>query len=201
MPELENLPLELDVNVVLRAQGADPEAVRVRRPELVDDAERALEAARPLLWPRALYETYRISDVRHNFLTLEDGTRLRGAFLVEHLAAASEVAVIVCTVGGAIESYTSRLFGVDPVLALALDGVGSAAVEALSVNATRHFEALAAALRRDGAAQPGHGGLARRRGPAPALHPARCGVHRRDADREQPDAARQIAVAAHRHGA
>ena len=55
------------------------------------------------------------------------------------------MAVIVCTVGGAIESYTSRLFGVDPVLALALDGVGSAAVEALSVNATRHFEALAAA--------------------------------------------------------
>lgn len=143
MPHLENLPIELDVDTVLRAQGADPESVRARRPDLVEDTRQALEAGLPLLAPRALYATHRVTDVRHNRLTLEGGGRLTGAFLLEHLAPASEVIVILCTVGEAIERQVSAVFAEDPVLALALDAVGSAAVESLSVSATRYFEELA----------------------------------------------------------
>lgn len=145
MPQLESPSLELNVDVVLKAQGAEPDIIRARRPALIEDAERALAVAHPLLMPRVLYETYRVAEVRHSFLTLEDGTRLRGAFLVEHLAAASEIVVAVVTVGDVIERHTTRMFASDPVMALALDGVGTAAVEALSVSTARHFEELAGA--------------------------------------------------------
>lgn len=145
MPLLEHLPLELDVDVVLRAQGADPDVIRARRPALVQAAEDALSDARPLLAPRVLYETYAVADVRHKAITLAGGAKLRGTFLAEHLAPSREVVVAVCTVGKAIEDHISHLFGVDPVMALAVDGVGVAAVEALSVNTARFFEEQAAA--------------------------------------------------------
>ncbi len=140
MPLLENLPLNLLVDDVLRAQGADPAVMRDRRPDLVDDAAAALEVGYRLLAPRVLYETYRVTDVRHRAITLGEGARLRSEFLVEHLASADEVFVIVCTVGDAIERKISEVFPENPVLALALHGVASAAVEALSVAVTHHFE-------------------------------------------------------------
>lgn len=143
MPELRELPLELDADVVIRAQGGDPSAVRARRPDLVEEAERAIEIGLPLLEPRTVCEVRRVTDVRHSHLTLEGGAKLKGQFVARHLAAASEVAAILCTVGNAIEETVSQLFPQDPVLALALDAVGSAAVESLSVNAIRHFEQLA----------------------------------------------------------
>jgi hypothetical protein len=55
------------------------------------------------------------------------------------------VVVILCTVGEGIEDRTRQVFPDDPVLGLALDGVGLAAVDALSVAACRHFEQLAEA--------------------------------------------------------
>lgn len=145
MPLLENLPLNLLVDDVLRAQGADPAAVRARRPDLVDDAAAALEVGNRLLAPRVLYETYRVTDVRHRAITLGADARVRSEFLVEHLASADEVVVVVCTVGGAIERRVSAAFAENPVLALALHGVASAAVEALSVAATHYFEDAARA--------------------------------------------------------
>lgn len=145
MPYLHNLTLELDADVVLRAQGADPAVLKARRPDLVADAARAIEIARPLLTPQVIYERWPVTSVRHNLLDLAGGRRLRGEFLLTHLAAASELVVILCTVGEAIEERVRATFSNDPVMGLALDAVGTAAVESLSVNATRYFEAEAAA--------------------------------------------------------
>lgn len=145
MPQIHNLSLELNTDVVLRAQGADPAVLKARRPDLVADAERAIEIARPLLAPQVVYERWPVTGVRHDLLDLAGGRRLRGEFLLSHLAAASEVIVILCTVGGAIEERVRATFASDPVMGLALDAVGTAAVEALSVNATRTFEEQAAA--------------------------------------------------------
>jgi hypothetical protein len=140
MPQLNNLPIAINADAVLRAQGADPIALRARRPEFVELAEYALAEAQPVLEPRVIYERCAVKDVLHNRLRLEDGFELKGSLVVEHLAPADEIVAILCTVGGGIEAMTQAAFSTDPVYGLALDAVGSATVEALSVAACRHFE-------------------------------------------------------------
>ena len=65
--------LVLDVDAVLRGQGADPAAVRTRRPHLVEVAEQALATARPLLQLRVLYEQIKVQELRHERLLLVGG--------------------------------------------------------------------------------------------------------------------------------
>jgi hypothetical protein len=139
MPVLTDWVLELDVDQVLRAQGADPAIIRARRPALVTLAERALDAARPLLQPKTAYARFRASGLRHERLPL-DGGALSGHLIAQHLGAAEQVIVMVCTVGEAIDAEIARQIDDEPAFALALDGVGSAAVEALAGQACRKFE-------------------------------------------------------------
>ncbi len=47
---------------------------------------------------------------------------------------------MVATIGRQLDEMVSSLFKVDPVGAVALDGVGSAAVEKLAILACNHFE-------------------------------------------------------------
>ena len=51
----------------------------------------------------------------------------------------------MCTVGDSLGKLSSELFASDPVRGLALDGLASAAAEALGEAACRRFEAMAAA--------------------------------------------------------
>ncbi len=140
MPQLNNLSIAVDADAVLRAQGGDPEIIRARRPEFAELADYALSEAQSVLEPRVIYERRAVKDVLHNRLRLEDGVELKGPLVVEHLAPAAEVIAILCTVGSGIESMTHNAFSTDPIYGLALDAVGSATVEALSVAACRHFE-------------------------------------------------------------
>jgi len=55
MPLIKNWNLVLEVDQVLRAQGADPAILRTRRPALVEIAQQALEEGLPLLEPAVLY--------------------------------------------------------------------------------------------------------------------------------------------------
>jgi hypothetical protein len=48
--------------------------------------------------------------------------------------------VMIATIGSVLDETVSSIFKVDPVLAVALDGVGSAAVEKLAIMACNHFE-------------------------------------------------------------
>jgi hypothetical protein len=54
---------------------------------------------------------------------------------------------MICTIGSELDSTIASLFNQDPVGALALDGVGSAAVESLAIQACNYFEIIA---KRDG---------------------------------------------------
>jgi hypothetical protein len=139
MPVLTDWALELDVDRILRAQGADPGILRARRPALVGLAERALEAGRPLLDPKVAYARLTSTGLRHEKLTL-DGGALQGTLIAQHLGAAEQVIVMVCTIGDSLEAEISRQMDSDPPFALALDGVGSAAAEVLAAEACRRFE-------------------------------------------------------------
>jgi hypothetical protein len=136
--------LELQVDQVLRGQGADPAIVRARRPQLVEVATRALSEGQGLLSPRVLHEAYRVERLRHERLTLAGGGTLSGVLIARHLASAEQVVVVVCSVGSELEETVARWAPEDPVYAMALDGLGSAATEALAAAAAHSFETLAA---------------------------------------------------------
>jgi len=144
MALLSSWVLDLSTDDVLRGQGADPAVIRSRRPGLVALAERALESGRSLLQPRVAYSRLKASGLRHERLMLDGGV-LQGPLIAQHLAAAEHVAVMVCTIGERIEAEVARTMDDDPSYALALDGLGSAAVEALAAAACRQFEAEAVA--------------------------------------------------------
>ena len=148
MALLSDWTLDLKPDDVLRGQGADPAVIRSRRPALAALAERALEAGKGLLQPRVAFSRLQVTGLRHERLTL-DGGALQGPLIAQHLAAAELVTVMVCTVGERIDAEVARIMDDDPSYALAMDGVGSAAVEALAAAACRRFEgeAVAAGLK------------------------------------------------------
>ena len=132
MPVLREFELQLTVDQVLRAQGADPVAIRSRNQRLVEVAGQALDEGLPLLQPQVLYRKLDVKALRHQRLYLSDGTHLEGSLVVQHLAPARQVVAILCTVGDTLERYASEVMASAMVKALALEGVGSAAVEALA---------------------------------------------------------------------
>jgi hypothetical protein len=148
MTLLTDWTLSLDADQVLRGEGADPAIVRERRPSLVEVAELALREGERLLQPTVAYRRLRVDGLRHERLDLEGGASLKGALLAQHLAAAEEVVLLLCTIGPALEARVAVAIGDDPVFGLALDGVGSAAVEALATIACRRFEEEAGAAGR-----------------------------------------------------
>jgi hypothetical protein len=137
--------LAYDGDDVLRSQGADPGVLRGRRPELADLADRALELGRPLVRPAALTRRLRVASVRHDRILLEGGATLSGPLVVEHLAGAETIVVMLCTIGSALEEEARRVSGADLGWGLALDAVGSAAVYALSAAVCNVVELQAAA--------------------------------------------------------
>jgi hypothetical protein len=140
MTILAEWKLDIGVDEILRGQGADPDKIRARSPRLVDLAEKALEEGLPLLKPQVLYERYKIKEFRHQRIVLENGTKLSGDLITQHLAPATEVIAIICTVGAELENRASEISNEDIVYSLALDGFGSAATEILANTVCHQFE-------------------------------------------------------------
>lgn len=137
--------LKLDVDAILRGQGADPAVLRARRPRLVEIAETALENSRYLLEPMVFMRQLKVGSLRHEKLELEGGLSLRGAWITRELAPTEMVHAIICTVGPRIDEAVSELMESDMLQALALDGVGSAGVEALAQAVCNQIEERAVA--------------------------------------------------------
>jgi hypothetical protein len=140
MTVLDKWDLRLDVDSVLRGQGADPEAIHKRSPRLVESAERALEEGGPLLQPRVFARRLLVEDLQHERLILKGNGILSGELLAKHMCGAHEVVLILCTVGEALERRAAEVSREDVVYGLALDGVGSTGVEVLANAACALFE-------------------------------------------------------------
>jgi hypothetical protein len=137
--------LDVDVDAVLRGQGADPIIIRSRNPRLIETAQRALEESIHFLEPKVLIEELEISRYQHEILELQGGKKITGPLVTRHLAGARSVVAVVCTVGNKIDTYASKVMKDDIVLGLAIDGVGSAGVEALANGVCRDIELEASA--------------------------------------------------------
>jgi hypothetical protein len=140
MPVLENLELHFDADAVMRGQGADPAILRARRPALANLAEQAIQEGLPLVEPSVVYKTFPVQEVRHERLIFAGGEQLSGKLIAHHLAQARQVYVLLCSIGSSLERYADEMWTSSAVYSLALDGVGSAAVEALANSVCRHLE-------------------------------------------------------------
>jgi hypothetical protein len=135
--------LQLDEDAVLRGQGAEPSAIRTRKPRLVELATQALEQYSYLLEPKVIFRQLYVNKVAHEKIELEDGCFIRGGWITQQLAPAKRVIALLCTVGSGLDDASGSLWDTNPLLALALDGVGSAGVEALAQAACQQVEVQA----------------------------------------------------------
>jgi hypothetical protein len=140
----QKLNLIYDVDAVLRGQGADAAILRARRPGLVKVAEEAMRESISLLHPKVVYQEFKVESIQHERLLLQGGGRIDSKLLAQQLAAANRVIAIFTTIGVELEERVSAIWDSDMVYALALDGAGSAAVEALANAACLYFEQRAA---------------------------------------------------------
>ena len=145
MTILRDWNLQLEVDQVLRGQGADPAIIRRRSPSLVAVAEKAIREGIHALKPEMLYRRLAVEGVIHDRIQLEGGNELRGTLIGQHLAPAVEVILMLCTIGAQLDEEVSQAVDSDTVFGLALDGLGSAAVEALANAACHQFESEAEA--------------------------------------------------------
>jgi len=92
-------------------------------------AEIALQTGLEKIQPIALLQKIRVQEVNTRQVCLEDGTVLTNHKLSHLLTGAEHIVVAVCSIGAKLEDYSESLMKSDMLLALALDGLGNAAVE------------------------------------------------------------------------
>ena len=146
MPILSDWHIQVTADQVLRAQGAEPAALRQRRPQLAEIAAWAALEGAALIAPQVLYEIYQVQSLRHERLYVSKPPLfLSGPLVARHFGQAQQVVAVLCTIGEQLESIVSELMATDPLQGWALDGYGSAAVEQLAALACAHFESQAEA--------------------------------------------------------
>ncbi len=93
--------------------------------------------ARELMEPVILYDLFPVEEIRPGEVVLK-GATLRSKGLAKLWAQAQEVALILCTIGPALDEQVSAYFvASDPLRGLVLDGIGNAALEELAEEACR----------------------------------------------------------------
>ena len=150
MPILRDWKISLSIDQVLRAQGVTPQAME-RFARQRDVAAQALALGLALVEPAVAYRQFKVKAVHHERLVLSDGTGLTdekpallGKGIVRLLAPARQVVILACTIGGALENLAAAMLPANQALGLALDALGSAAVQALIEQACAYFGEQAA---------------------------------------------------------
>ncbi len=180
--------LAVDLDMVLRGQGADPSIVRKRKPRLVEIAEQALEEGMSLIAPSVVYRILEVESLRHETFHLSNGAKLSGSPLSQHLAPAKQIAVIVCTLG---DSRTARFnaHAFRPVLRICVGRV-----RFRSNRGARRGGLLQARCRSKSCwnvhqrpAEPGHSGMGCGCRSSPDFFHFGCSKNRRFAERQRPN--------------
>lgn len=95
-------------------------------------AEEIAEGYR-LIKPGALYSRETVKEQQSGIIALNSGVSLSTGSFSQDWQGAEYLGVVICTIGAALEDRVDELFAQqDPLSALVLDSVGSAAVEAVA---------------------------------------------------------------------
>jgi hypothetical protein len=145
---------------ILRGEGVNPSSIHAKRPALIKAAEDALKQGLSKLHLFAILHEVKVKEHHHDRILLEESKVLTGPLIVRFLAGAERVIVAVCTIGTELEEMSSSFMNDDPLLALALDGLGNAAVEALGQQVCRRIgqRAKEGGLETTGSLSPGETG-------------------------------------------
>jgi hypothetical protein len=162
MPVIRDIPLSLKTREVLRREGfRERSEVRTEIKSLILELLASVKKAH-LLEPAVAYEIYSATKIGHNQLYLEGNRVVPGLLLPSLLPEAKELAAVVVTIGPKLEKqvtdYTSRG---EPLRGLLLDGIGSAAVDALTQEACQFMvgEASSRGYQTSSPVSPGMPGL------------------------------------------
>jgi hypothetical protein len=131
MELLTDFDLALSVDDVLHGEGADPAVVRAKKPAMLQAAYLALDEGSSKLRPAVILHQSKVVEHRHERILLQDGKELASPLVARHLAGAQQISFALSTIGPELEQLASSKMESDPLLGLALDGLGNAAVEAL----------------------------------------------------------------------
>jgi hypothetical protein len=132
--------LNLTEENILKAEGADPALIKSRKPALYKAASRALELGLQLVKPVLASSTYPVVSIQHQDILLDNHARIRSPMLVNHFKNAQTLIFCVCSIGDELENMARHFGSTDPVLSMALDALGSAAVEQLMMEICRNLE-------------------------------------------------------------
>ena len=132
MPVIRDIPLSLKTSEVLRRQGLGRGAkVRPEIRLLIRELLASLNKSR-LLEPAVAYEYYRVRSMDGSRISLEGDKALHGPLLPAIFPEAKELAVILVTIGPKLEKQVTDYSKKGAALqGMALDGIGSAAVDKL----------------------------------------------------------------------
>lgn len=111
------------------------------RPGGRESWEGALDDARTLIEPAAMWDYFPVVEIRHESILLACGARLGGGPLAGVVAGAAELAVAVCTVGQAVSSRIREHQQARKLLrGLLLDELGSWAVDMVRQQVCRRLQ-------------------------------------------------------------
>lgn len=158
MDIIDNISLHLSTDQILQAMGSDPAKIKTRKPSIYHAACHALDTGQPLIKPAIAQKTYSVERVVHNSIFLDRNQKITSPLISKELKNAHSLTVFVCSIGSEIELFSRQVADEDPILSMALDALGSTAVEQLIMEICREFEAEASA-RSDFVSQPFGPGL------------------------------------------
>ncbi len=113
---------------VLKGQGIDPERAS---PKLFENARDVIEETHSLINPAAMYTIIEVTDFEHQKITFEGGS-FEGPLVGKAMAGAEHLNIAICTIGGDLEQRVQELMAENPIMGVALDGAGIAAVRKVS---------------------------------------------------------------------
>jgi len=139
MPVIRDIPLSLKyTDEVLRRQGLGRGAkVRPEIKGLIRELLASVKKAH-LVEPAAAYEHYPVTGMGPEQVSLEGDKAIHGPLLPANFPEAKELTVLVCTIGPRLEAQvTTYSKNGEALRGMTLDGIGTAAVDMLALEALR----------------------------------------------------------------
>jgi len=134
VPVLYKVTFELDVQDILRRQEINKSS-RIQ-PTLKNVTLELIKNKDVWLEPTLAYNIFSIAEVQPAYIILQNGQMLHLSPATEILKQASEIAIVICTIGPLLEKAVDEYFkSGQSMKGFLLDGLGSAAVDSLAQKA------------------------------------------------------------------
>jgi hypothetical protein len=132
--------LEITPDMVIHGQGADPAIIRRRNPKLYETAVQAIQVGIPLLQSFVWIKSTGVTALENQRILLADGFSLNGEGLVNSLGKAEIILLGIYSIGNQLEIYGKGIWETDPLLSLALDGLGTIAIDQLAAKSCNRVQ-------------------------------------------------------------